>query len=252
MWSWMSALQKGTSHVKTNTRLQDALSASMVESNGVNWFYAVISDGAGTAQYGGQGASIICRTISTKVRAYFAGNSKLPTVQLVDTWLDEARDRIFYCAKLRNLTSRDFAATLIFVISNGSETLSAHVGDGCIVVQDFEKNDWYYMSWPNHGEYASMTYFLTDDVSANVRYTQTNIPIKAIALFSDGLERLALEFSTKSPFLGFFETFIKPLNNSQIVGKNFDLSKSLKNYLDSDAVNSRTDDDKSLIFSVLK
>jgi hypothetical protein len=251
-WAWMSALQKGTSHEKTGTRLQDALTVSSVKVGEVDWIYAVISDGAGSAQYGGEGASIICRTISTCIRNHFSSISEIPSIEVIESWLDMARDRISYAASRRGLTSRDFAGTLLLIISNGFETFSVHVGDGSIVVQDELSGEWYCMSWPNHGEYASMTYFLTDEIQINVRYSQTSLPIKSLAIFSDGLERLALEFSKKTPFPAFFNALAKPLNDSKLTGKNFSLSKALKTYLNSDAVNSRTDDDKSLIFAVRK
>ncbi|PTQ59138.1 hypothetical protein C8J45_1168 [Sphingomonas sp. PP-CE-3G-477] len=72
----------------------------------------------------------------------------------------------------------------------------------------------------------------------------------AIVLMSDGLERLALDFAAQTPHHPFFETMVKPVETSVTVGRDQRLSQTLANYLGRDAVNARTDDDKSLLIAV--
>lgn len=250
-WTWISAAYKGTSHEKTGVRLQDALTCFSSSYRKKNVFFAVISDGAGSASHGGEGASLVCRKLSQSARKYFLKHSKLPNTETIEAWVDTARDTIFFAAMRRSLTPRDFAATLVCVISYGSETIIIHIGDGCIVLRDEALNEWIAPSWPDHGEYASTTSFITDE-SLKLRVTRHCNPISAIALFSDGLERLALNFTENKPFAGFFDGIVKPLKQSQDLGKNKSLSASLRNYLNSEAINARTDDDKSLIIAIAK
>lgn len=250
-WTWAAAACAGTSHLKSNLRLQDAFVCGNVFTDKGNTFYGVISDGAGSASHGGEGASIVCRTISSQIRRALKVKPDLPDADSFYDWLDQARDRIFYAASARGLSPRDFAATMVVIITNGHDTTTAHIGDGAIVIRNMDGN-WTTPSWPDHGEFASSTYFVTDENRLNLRVTQRSGEITATAIFSDGIERLALDFRAQEPFDGFFEGMIKPLQASINVGKDAKLCKSLKNYLNSEGINARTDDDKSLILAVRK
>lgn len=252
MWKWIAAAHKGTSHEKSGVRLQDALKCFSVEKKKRSIFFAVVSDGAGSASHGGQGASIVCRRFSQAARKHFLHESSIPNNSIIDAWADQARDSIFLAASRRNLTPRDFAATLVCVISDGKQSLIAHIGDGCAVLLDSKAKAWIAPSWPDHGEYASTTYFITDESDLKLRVTRYQNPIDSIALFSDGLERLALDFSEQKPFAGFLDGISRPLIQSTLTGKNVALSSALKRYLSSEVINSRTDDDKSLIIAIAR
>jgi hypothetical protein len=229
--------------------LQDAFTC-FVPENPLSPFFAAVSDGAGSALCGGQGASLVCRSISVLVRAHFHNHHSLPSNEQLEEWLDRTRDLIFAVAAKRAMMPRDFASTLICLISDGRETIVAHVGDGCAVAKVTESEEWIALSWPDHGEYASTTFFVSDEGGVKLRITRHVGEISAIALLSDGLERLALDFSTNVPFKKFFDGVISPLTASSIVGKDRDLCAKLKSYLAGSAVIARTDDDKSLILAV--
>lgn len=247
MWKWVAAAQKGTSHEKTGMRLQDAFKCFTFNANEKKIFFAIVSDGAGSASHGGEGASIVCRKISQAAKTHFSIQSSIPNDETLDSWIDHARDSIFLSAFNRALTPRDFAATLICVITDGNETVIAHIGDGCAVLKD--DTEWIAPSWPDHGEYAATTFFITDEHALKLRITRLQKRITAVALFSDGLERLALDFSEFKPHAGFFNGISAPLIKSSVSGKDYNLSLALKRYLNSESINSRTDDDKSLILA---
>lgn len=250
-WAWAAAACKGTSHEKTGVRLQDAFVCSTIDSELGEFFYGIISDGAGSANYGGQGASIVCNTLSREIKNHSLLNG-LPSNSVIENWVDKARDRIFLASAIRGLKPRDFAATLICVISNGVESLVIHIGDGCAVFKENSSTEWVAPTWPEQGEFASSTYFVTDEYGLRLRVNRHYAAISAIAVFSDGLERLALDFQETKPFKGFLDGMVKPLNSSSKFGKDRALSTALKKYLNSDSINSRTDDDKSLIIAIRK
>ncbi|MBF1263809.1 MAG: protein phosphatase 2C domain-containing protein, partial [Lautropia mirabilis] len=226
-WSWIAASSTGTSHLKHNLPLQDAQACAIVPVNSnsqtcdAEWFVAVACDGAGSASHGRQGAIITCRTIRQAARLHLAAASlpsasslqeprltasALPSAETVRTWADEARQRIQAAAQRRGLFARDFACTLVLALSNGQETLVAHIGDGGIVARLAGGSTWQALSWPNHGEYASTTRFVTDEPPTPLRTHITRQPIDALALFSDGIERMVLDMATQTPFARFFST----------------------------------------------
>ena len=121
-----------------------------------------------------------------------------------------------------------------------------HVGNGACVARRQGQQKWDVVSWPAHGEYASTTFFVTDDPVPDFRLTYCEGAVSDIAIFSDGLERLALDFANKSAFNRFFDPMSAPLTGLR-PGRGRTLSGQLRRFLDSPQVVERTDDDKTLI-----
>lgn len=188
----------------------------------------------------------------TQARRHFSNSVELPSDADIEAWFDVTRDLIAAVAMRRSLELRNFAATSVCVFSNGSHSVIAHVGDGCAVLREAISGRWIAPSWPQHGEYAATTYFVTDAESLQLRITRPETAIEAFAVFSDGIERLALDFAALEPSHKFFDKMAAPIRASAGRGRDANLSRSLKTYLGSPTVNSRTDDDKSLVLAVLK
>jgi hypothetical protein len=248
-WTWAVACRRGVSHEKANVRLQDAFKC-FIASTQSRPLVVVVSDGAGSAPFGGEGASLVCRKLTVYTRQYFSLTDELPTDDMLAGWLSDIRNLIEVVAARRNVAARDFAATLILVISSGLESVVLHVGDGCAVLRDEDSNTWVAPSWPFHGEYASTTAFVTDEPTPNTSIVRHLTPISAVSVFSDGLERLALDLAAKQPFAPFFDSIISPVAGSALIGKDIDLSSKLDSFLGSDGINRRSDDDKTLVLAV--
>jgi serine/threonine protein phosphatase PrpC len=244
-WRWASASRTGTSHINKGTRKQDALRCFIPRAFTAN-ICAIVCDGAGSAPFGGEGASLICRVLSTAVSEHFSQSSSLPTEEVVLSWIDHARDRLATAAERRSVRRQTFASTLVMVLLAPDGALVIHTGDGAIVARD-SSGLWQSLSWPENGEYASTTYFLTDDPSPRVRIASFQPEYDAFALFSDGIEDLALDQKANIPHEPFFRSMIAPLDRSEKQGRDQELSKSLGLFLDSQRVCDRTDDDKTLI-----
>jgi hypothetical protein len=247
-WTWTTATCRGTSHVRAGTRCQDQAECVALGPS-ASTLLAIVSDGAGSASFGGQGAALVCRSIITHARAHFRQSATLPTEADAWTWLDDARDRIAVAANRRSIERREFAATLVAVITGDDGGLILHVGDGAAVVKIGDA--WLSPSWPEAGEYASTTFFVTEDPAPRLRVTRIE-PAQRVAVFSDGLERLVLDFAQKRPHAPFFERMFGPFAGSDRVGSNKELTAALRRYLDSAPVNERTDDDKSLILAIMR
>jgi hypothetical protein len=133
------------------------------------------------------------------------------------------------------------------IVFNDHAVIS-HIGDGACVLRKRGSMSWEVPSWPAHGEYASSTYFVTDDPQPNLQFSLIEGEVSELAVFSDGIERLVLDFSNKTAFEGFFDPMFRPLATLG-PGRERSLSASLRKYLDSPHVLERTDDDKSLVMA---
>lgn len=230
-------------------RKQDAFRTLFVGSR--NAVVLVACDGAGSAVRGGSGSAIAARVLSGCARDALADGG-WPDDGDVWDWIDLARDRIGAVARRCRLTPRDFATTVVLVISDGSNMLIVHIGDGAAVVRNAATGGWEAVSWPAQGEYASTTFFLTDDGGPRVRIARVASPVDRVAVFTDGIERLALDFAAERAHGPFFSGMSDPVAAAAVSGWNVPLSKKLGDYLSSPAVNARTDDDKTLILACLR
>lgn len=194
---------------------------------------------------------LVSRTLAQRAAAHFSGKTAMPDDDALWSWIDDARDMIATAAERRGTVPRAFASTLICVLAGGAETLIMHIGDGAAALRAGDPEDWLVPIWPAHGEYASTTFFVTDDPSPQVRIERRE-PCSSAVLMSDGLERLALSFSNGEPHRPFFDSIVKPLVSSGLQGRDARLAGQLRAYLDSDAINERTDDDKTLVVAVRK
>jgi hypothetical protein len=238
---------RGTSHVRAGTRCQDASKCEVLAGGKV--LLAVASDGAGSAELGGEAAAIVCRRISEAARAHFSETSDLPSDEIIWSWIDEIRDCIALAANRRSVQVREFSATLVGTLVSHNQSLVFHIGDGAVGLRT--NGIWQIPSWPEAGEYASTTYFITDE-NCKLRIFRAEYGANGIAVFSDGIERLALNFASRSAHAPFFTGIIQPVEQATKAGRDRDLSNKLTRYLNSEPVNERTDDDKTLILAVRK
>jgi hypothetical protein len=100
--------------------------------------------------------------------------------------------------------------------------------------------------WPENGEYQNTTFFLSDSAfDAHVQSSVVSEQVAEIAMFTDGLQMLALNYATKEAHGPFFVPMFRELRAREST----DLIVPMRQFLDSKAVNDRTDDDKTLILA---
>ena len=205
----------------------------------------IVSDGAGSASHGGEGASLVCRLLAGVLHSWFTAHDDLPGDEQVKNWITTVRNQIVLVAEKRGLTKRQFAATLVLLVVKGDELLALQVGDSALVARKSGK--WEAICWPENGEFASTTFFITDDPEARLRTVRLPLEHDAFAAFSDGIENVALQHLELQPHARFFDPMIKPVDHAGEAGKLANLSAALGRYLDSPAICERTDDDKTLV-----
>ncbi|MBU0946412.1 MAG: protein phosphatase 2C domain-containing protein [Proteobacteria bacterium] len=241
-WRWASASVIGTSHIQNGDRLQDAYAVSEL---GNGCIFAVVSDGAGSAKFGAFGAWLTCRFLSVRFREWMQENPELPSDEGLVDWVDKLRDRISTIATRRGTVPRQFAATLAAIIVAPDEAVTLHIGDSAVVGR--KGGEWDVLCWPENGEYASSTYFVTDDPEPRLDITRHQREHDAFALFSDGVGDLALSHLEQAAHSRFFDPMLRPVDAAPGEGRLVELSAKLATYLAGPSVCERTDDDKTLI-----
>lgn len=250
-WAWAAASRCGRSHALGGERRQDV--QRVQASRHGSFLVAVACDGAGSASRGGLGAALSARILTACAQAHFASTEQMPCDDQIADWFDIVRQTITEAAAKHDLSPSDFASTVVMALSDASCTITAHVGDGAIVARvagldDYDPLRWRALSWPDHGEYVSTTFFVTD-LELRLRVASHSIAVDRLILMTDGLERLALDFADLIPYAPFLEGLCSPLVSALKGGCDRPLSRLLSQYLDTDMVNDRTDDDKTLILA---
>lgn len=245
MWRYAASCIAGRSHVKAGLPCQDKLRCVLSANNTL---LAVIADGAGSASEGAFGAETAINCVIQKL-SEAANEDYVDFSELLKEAASAAHDAVVIQAQKKSLEPRELASTLLAVIVGPSGGGALQVGDGVIVVRQ-EGDGWGWIFWPERGEYANTTYFLTDnDFQGHIKTETLSKDITDIALMTDGLEALALHYPTQTVYKPFFDSMFRPLHASEGREEIESLSKALADFLSSEQVGSRTNDDLSLILA---
>ena len=239
MWQVITARAVGTSHAASGSPCQDRETYRIVDdADGGEAAIGVVCDGAGSAELVAQSL----RTVAGSFIAHYGASAITPGV--LRDWVSTIRERISEQAEIEGTDVRDFACTLVFVIAADSQTICAQIGDGAIILN---LNDKLRVAlWPENGEYANQTYFVTEAQSHDRLQVDKFGRVDDFILFSDGLQRLALDEAAKSAHPG----FALPLLRTVRAAESLDATKEdLERFLQSDRINSKTDDDKSIVIA---
>ncbi|MDB5352854.1 MAG: Protein phosphatase [Planctomycetota bacterium] len=236
MWKIVVGSVQGTSHVQSGKPCQDYCAGSVIGTTAV----AACADGAGSAELShlGSKAAVECfMEVATLETA--------PTREVIESWVDAARARVLEEAAANATTPRELACTFLAAIVGETWAAFAQIGDGVIV---FDGSQGYELAfWPDNGEYANTTRFLTeDDYRQNLRIEIVERRVTELAVLTDGLQMLALDFGQAKVHDRFFTPLFRTVRNGPDTEV---LRASLLEFMDSKRVNDRTDDDKTLLLA---
>jgi serine/threonine protein phosphatase PrpC len=249
-WKHLSLSVTGKSHSDRNEPGQDYCRAGSIRISDRDFFIGITADGAGSTTNGGIGAEIACESMYSQILSSIHEGKAISSVTNDDIteWIFTAREIVVAHAKQNGQRVKDYACTLIGVVMAIDNSLFFQIGDGCIVFGD--KTGYSTVFWPEQGEYANMTYFVTDDdFREHIRIDHKETPPDEVALFTDGLQNLVLSFSSRTVHEGFFRPLFAALR-SEPGNECQSLSAHLAALLLRDDVNARSDDDKTLILAV--
>ncbi len=238
MWKMVYGSVRGTSHFESGTPCQDYCSG--VGSGPL--LVAACADGAGSAERSHLGSRC---AVERFLEASAALDDRIPEKGEVEAWIELARDRVLDESSTQDVSPRQLACTFLAAIVGEGWAAFAQVGDGVIVFNGDAGYDLAF--WPDNGEYANATRFLTDDdYRDHLRIEIVPRRITELAILTDGLQMLALDFAGARVH----DRFFAPLFHTIRAGPDEDaLRTSLLSFLDSQRVNERTDDDKTLFLA---
>lgn len=208
---------------------------------------ACCSDGAGSALMSAEGALLACQATAQR-----AANDlkELGTLQAISRehvagWCRSAADELAKLARRHHAEPRETACTLLTALLTEEHSLFVQIGDGGMVIEHENGNGYEVVFWPQGGEYAGTTHFLTDDNADEAFVFQwLNRPVHRLAMFTDGLQMLTLDFQEHKVFRPFFDPMFQTLEDSEDTTL---IQEPFYEFLQSEQVNSRTDDDRTLI-----
>jgi hypothetical protein len=243
-WRVAAAVTPGVRHRRQQTGCQDVLRVARI---GERRLLVTLADGAGSAEQGGLGAELA----TGAALAWLASPRRLPLPdappEAMETAVREAlaaaRAALERAAERHKTPLRQFAATLLIGVVEPEILVAGQIGDGA-VVGGAGDGVWRMLTRPASGEYLNETVFVTsDDALEQAQLVTHRGPLRELALFSDGLQMLALDLAKAAPHAPFFRPLFRWLAALRDPAENSD---ALAAFLRSPKVTERTDDDLSL------
>ncbi len=219
--------------------------------SGENVLVAAVADGAGSAACGGEGAVRACSVFVGLVNDHLSSGNTVEQISLETAkfWTTVIQSSLEKEAESVSRDRRDFACTLLGLVAGDSCTACLQIGDGVMVVADSEEHAYGHVFWPDRGEYANTTHFVTqDEALEHLQFESVRREIVEVALLSDGLQRIALNYQQQTAHEPFFRGLFAPLRTLG-EGRSHEMSQSLVEFLSSPRVNEKTDDDKTLVLA---
>jgi hypothetical protein len=235
MWKLIFGSVQGTSHFQSGLPCQDYCTGAVYGKTLV----AACADGAGSAELSQLGSkAAVDRFMEV------ASCDAMPSTEQVEAWVSAAREHLLEAAAANGSTPRQLACTFLAALVGDSWAAFVQLGDGAIV---FDGPNGYNLAfWPDNGEYANMTRFLSeDDFRQHLRIEILERNVSELAILTDGLQNLALDNAGAKVHDPFFAPLFKAVRH----GPDAPLQSSLLEFMNSKRVNDRTDDDKTLLLA---
>lgn len=256
-WIYAFASAAGTSHKKAGRASQDSCTCEAINNkDSGEVLIAIASDGAGSAEFGDIGSRLACNILKEEIIDFLKNGFSLRDItrETAVGWIEKFREEVSNIATDRGRSTRDYACTLVGAVVGAFEEVYFQIGDGAIVVLPSCYQEGYRcIFWPQRGEYENTTYFATDKDALNkhLRFKKgesEDDKIINLGIFTDGIQHLALHYESRTPFSGFFRPMFKSLD-SLCKRDTEEINTLLEAFLDSEKINKRTDDDKTLIIA---
>jgi hypothetical protein len=248
-WKYTCASVTGKAHTQRGENGQDSSRAGIIQLGDSEFFIGIAADGAGSTTEGGRGAEIACETLYTRIAETIRAKGELSgiTDDEVKAWVTSARDVITAETLSGGKRLREYACTILGAVAGNGSSLYFQIGDGAIVTGTGP--EYRTIFWPEQGEYANTTYFITDEQYLDhLHILHADLPDE-IALFTDGLQNLVLSFALRKAHPGFFQPLFSALEQHPENGF-LPFSTQLQTFLCRDDICARSDDDKTLVLAV--
>lgn len=246
-WRWVQASVSGVAHRASAVACQDVSLVQCFSTPAGAVLGLAAADGAGSASHARHGAALACQTLCAEWERWLAADADW-TAAPVAAWLSQVQHALQQEAQQLGVALRELSCTLLAALVAEQQALFLQIGDGALVIN---AGDAYRpVFWPQGGEYPNETFFVTAaSASEHLQTTLLLEAVRSIALFTDGLQPLALHYQSRQAHTPFFRPLFHCLDNYPADGDWAALEVGLATFLDSAAINQRTHDDKTLILA---
>jgi len=239
-WRVVAASVQGSRHERLGQPCQDAYAYEATPSGAL---IVAVADGAGSARYAQQGAQSAVQAVREFLRT-----TDCLTKGGLDKWraiatqaIEAARRAIAEQAQQGEATVSDFATTLIGVVATPHAVATVQIGDGAVVLEDAQ-GQLHLLTHTRLGEYLNETVFITSEGALqHARFEYWEGEATHLAIFTDGLELLALQLPDATPYPPFFQPLFRFVDSPE------SSPAQLEAFLRSERVRARTDDDLTLV-----
>jgi hypothetical protein len=217
--------------------------------------FGAVADGAGSAQFSEIGATLAVNTALAYLQTHLYKailDTDLPTESEIQPLFEEMVTQVVevleQTAKDGDYPLRELGCTLLSFIATDQWLAAMQIGDGFIVVQPEAEADFKLLFEPDKGEFINETVFVTSQ-SAIEQMQCCVYPWgpRFICAATDGLEKVAVRYQDWQPFAPFFKPLVDCLD---LIAQSDDQHIYLRSFLESDRLNARTDDDKTLVIAL--
>jgi serine/threonine protein phosphatase PrpC len=257
-WKAIARSVIGTSHQQQQLPCQDYGNSQTLNDIVIG----AVADGAGSAQYSEQGAKIavaIALKFLASTETWLQQRQRswlslpdLPSADLINKLFTKTLTRVISAlekqAEIDQCPVNELACTLIAFIATPNWVAAMQIGDGFMVVR-CKHQDYQLLFKPDKGEFVNETTFVTsktalDEMQVRLLTGQQEF----ICASTDALERVAIRLSDWTPFPPFF----KPLEEYLWETPQPEHDDAyLIQFLESERLNDRTNDDKTLLLCLL-
>ncbi|AFZ28070.1 hypothetical protein Cylst_6099 [Cylindrospermum stagnale PCC 7417] len=217
-----------------------------------------VADGAGSAKYSQIGSKLAVET----VLKCFAEINQYPDRQGFSQPLGKIEaEKLFakivnqVITDLNNQAAKegysvnDLACTLLVFVATPDWFVAMQIGDGFIVVRS-QNSEYQLLFEPDKGEFFNETTFVTSANALDEMQVQViSAKQEFICASTDGLEKVAIRLSDWKAFPPFFKPFDEYLQ--EIANPDAE-DQYIIDFLNSERLNSRTDDDKTLLLCLFE
>jgi Protein phosphatase 2C len=248
MWRAIGGTATGTAHTAAGTN-EDAIRYEIIaDKNGDEVLVCCVSDGAGSARHAAR-ASFVATSAAMKELSDMVDYADEVKEDHIYAAVEDIYDALILDAVEKGEEIAEFSCTLCGCFITANRAVFFQVGDGAIVRND-DSNFYSTVFWPQNGEYQNTTSFVIDDRNlGNLNILILEERVNEVALFTDGLQMLALNMEGRSVHQPFFTDLFKFLRLADNAEKVDVLNNKLAGYLDSKPINDRTSDDKTLFLA---
>ncbi len=247
MWKVLFDSVQGIAHRAAGTPCQDCCTGIELRIRDEPVLILACSDGAGSARLAHVGSQLAAELLPLLVARDLAHGKSLRTLDRWDarSWCHTILTRVQEEAQRRRTVSAELACTLLAAALGPSEAVFFQIGDGAIVAGRDGRLEPVF--WPQSGEYANTTFFVTSRSALDrLDFAIRQEAVDQVALFTDGLQRLALRYADRTVHGPFFAPMFEELCAADEPQR---LREPLRQFLDSPQVNQRTEDDKTLMLA---